>query len=290
MQKIGPVTGSLSLYALTALLPLLLAPINAQRIAPPDKDEERAWKLVWSDEFNQPNGSAVDESKWVVEVGGKGWGNRELEYYTSRPENLFIRDGKLVIEARRENFAIPGGPTRQYTSARLKTAGRFSQQYGRFEARIKIPSGQGMWPAFWMLGENIGEVAWPACGEIDIMENIGKEPSTIHGSIHGPGYIGNAGLQVPYTLPGKHRFADDFHVFAVEWEPNAIRFYVDDDLYVTRTRADLRREWTWVFDHPFFLVLNLAVGGQWPGNPGATTVFPQDMLVDYVRVYQRVKP
>ncbi len=290
MQQIGPVTGLLSFYSFMALLLLSLPRINAQQITPAGKQEERRWKLVWSDEFNQPNGSAVDASKWVMEVGGKGWGNRELEYYTSRPENLFIRDGALVIEARRENFATPREPTRQYTSARLKTAGKFSQQYGRFEARIKIPSGQGMWPAFWMLGDNIGEIAWPACGEIDIMENIGKEPSTIHGSIHGPGYIGDAGIQAPYTLPGKERFADDFHVFAVEWEPEAIRFYVDNDLYATRTRADLRRGWKWVFDHPFFLLLNLAVGGRWPGNPDAATVFPQYMLVDYVRVYQHAKP
>jgi beta-glucanase (GH16 family) len=290
VQKIGPATEFLSFCSFMALSLFLLPRIDAQQITPAGKQEERGWKLVWSDEFNQPNGSALDASKWVVEVGGQGWGNRELEYYTSRPENLFIRDGALVIEARRENFAIPGGPIQHYTSARLKTAGRFSQQYGRFEARIKIPSGQGMWPAFWMLGDDIDEVAWPACGEIDIMENIGKEPSTIHGSLHGPGYIGDAGIQAPYTLPGKRRFADDFHVFAVEWEPEAIRFYVDDDLYVTRTRADLHPGWKWVFDHPFFLLLNLAVGGSWPGNPDATTVFPQYMLVDYVRVYQRLKP
>jgi beta-glucanase (GH16 family) len=152
---------------------------------------------------------------------------------------------------------------------------------------MKIPYGQGMWPAFWMLGDDIERVGWPACGEIDIMENIGKEPSTVHGSIHGPGYIGKTGIEAPYRLPGQQRFADDFHLFAVEWEPNTIRLYVDKDLCAARTRADLKPGWRWVFDHPFFLLLNVAVGGDWPGNPDASTVFPQTMLVDYVRVYRR---
>lgn len=243
--------------------------------------------MTWSDEFNGPNGSGVDPLKWVVEVGGKGWGNQELEYYTSRRENAYIRNGNLVIGARRENYTGSDGVSRNYTSARLKTAGEFSQAYGRFEARIKLPAGQGMWPAFWMLGDDIDKAGWPACGEIDIMENIGKEPSTIHGSIHGPGYTGREGIEAHYTLPARRRFADDFHVFAVDWEPNAIRFYVDHQFYVTRTRSDLRPGWKWVFDHPFFLLLNVAVGGDWPGNPDSTTVFPRTVLVDYVRVYQR---
>lgn len=255
--------------------------------ASPNPLKDKKWRLTWNDEFNGSNGSGVDPSKWVVEVGGKDWGNEELEYYTSRRENAYIQDGNLVIKARRENYAGTDRVSRNYTSARLKTAGRFSQAYGRFEARIKVPAGQGMWPAFWMLGDDIDKAGWPACGEIDIMENIGKEPSTIHGSIHGPGYTGEVGIEAPYVLPEKRRFADDFHIFAVEWEPNAIRFYVDDDLYVTRSRSDLRPDWMWVFDHPFFLILNLAVGGDWPGNPDATTVLPQTMLVDYVRVYQR---
>ena len=192
-----------------------------------------------------------------------------------------------MIEALRENYTGTDGVNRNYTSARLKTAGKFSQTYGRFEGRIKIPFGQGMWPAFWMLGDDIEKAVWPDCGEIDIMENIGKEPSTVHGSIHGPGFSGDDGIEAHYRLPGNRRFADDFHVFAVEWEPNAIRFYVDDELYVTRTRADLPPGRKWVFDHPFFLLLNVAVGGDWPGNPDSTTIFPQTMLVDYVRVYQR---
>jgi beta-glucanase (GH16 family) len=266
-------------------LSFLSVGLNAQGTAAGGK--QTGWKLVWSDEFDRPNGSAVDASKWVTEVGGEGWGNQELEYYTNRPQNIFIRDGNLVIRAWRESYTGADGVKRNYTSARLKSAGKFSQTYGRFEARIKIPAGQGMWPAFWMLGDDIEKVGWPACGEIDIMENIGKEPSMVHGSIHGPGFVGGDGIEAPYTLSAKRRFADDFHIFAVEWEPNAIRFYVDHDLYVTRTRADLHRGWKWVFDHPFFLVLNLAVGGDWPGNPDSGTVFPQKMLVDYVRVYQR---
>jgi beta-glucanase (GH16 family) len=270
---------------LVAIYASLTVAALAQASPIPTKDGK--WKLTWSDEFNGPNGSGVDPSKWVVEVGGKGWGNKELEYYTTRRENAHIQDGNLVIEARRENYTGTDGTNRNYTSARMKTARKFSQTYGRFEARIKIPSGQGMWPAFWMLGDDIDKAGWPACGEIDIMENIGKEPSTIHGSIHGPGYTGGVGIEAPYSLPEKRRFADDFHIFAVEWEPDAIRFYVDDDLYVTRARSDLRPGWKWVFDHPFFLLLNVAVGGDWPGNPDTSTVFPQTMLVDYVRVYRR---
>jgi beta-glucanase (GH16 family) len=244
------------------------------------------WTLTWSDEFNGPNGSPPDASKWVSETGGEGWGNSELEYYTARPENVYQQDGNLVIKALQEKYT-GGGVTRNYTSARLKTQGKFSQAYGRFEARIKIPSGQGMWPAFWMLGDDIDKAGWPACGEIDIMENIGKEPAIVYGSIHGPGYVGGTGLGAPFHLPAGQVFADDFHLYAVEWEPDAIRLYVDDHLYSTRTRADLRPGWKWTFDHPFFLILNVAVGGDWPGSPDASTVFPQTMLVDYVRVYKR---
>jgi beta-glucanase (GH16 family) len=251
---------------------------------------KKHWILTWSDEFNGPNHSTVDPSKWVVERGGEGWGNQELEYYTTRPQNIYLEHGKLVITALREKFTGPDGISRAYTSARLKTQGKFSQAYGRFEARIKLPRGQGMWPAFWMLGEDIDTVGWPACGEIDIMENIGKEPGIVHGSIHGPGYVGGVGLEAPYQLPKGQKFAHRYHIFAVEWDPEAIRLYVDKHLYVTRTRADLRAGWKWAFDHPFFIILNLAVGGDWPGNPDATTELPQSMLVDYVRVYREAEP
>jgi len=257
--------------------------VAAQTAPPPPP----SWKLVWSDEFNGPNGARVDSSKWVAETGGGGWGNDELEYYTSRPQNASQENGNLVIKVLQEKYTGADGVTRNYTSARLKTLGKFSQTYGRFEARIKIPRGQGIWPAFWMLGNEIENPGWPACGEIDIMENIGKEPALVHGTIHGPGYSGGNGIGAAYELPGDQRFADDFHLFSVEWEPNAIRFYVDDHLYATRIPTDLPQGTRWVYDHPFFLLLNVAVGGGWPGNPDPTTVFPQTMLVDYVRVYNR---
>jgi beta-glucanase (GH16 family) len=246
-----------------------------------------AWTLVWSDEFNGPTGSAIDSTKWSFDLGGKGWGNNELETYTNRPENVRVQDGSLVINAIKETFTGADNTTRNYTSARLLTKHKFSQTYGRFEARIKIPFGQGIWPAYWMLGDNIDTVRWPNCGEIDIMENIGREPSVVHGTFHGPGYSGGKGIGAAYTLTGGRKFSDDFHTFAVEWEPNVIRFYVDGNLYQTRTPADLPAGTSWVFDHPFFIILNVAVGGGWPGNPDATTVFPQQMRVDYVRVYKR---
>ncbi len=248
---------------------------------------DHSWVLVWSDEFN--HGPDVDPDKWTLETGGYGFGNNELEYYTKRSKNAVVRNGKLVIRALKEEYTGPDGVTRQYTSARLKTQAKFSQKYGRFEARIKIPSGQGLWPAFWMLGDDIEKVDWPACGEIDIMENIGKEPATVHGSIHGPGYSGTEGIEARYTLPSGHVFADRFHVYSVEWEPGAIRFYVDNHLYVTRTPSDIPPAQKWVFDHPFFLLLNVAVGGDWPGSPDSHTRFPQAMLVDYVRVSVREK-
>ena len=248
------------------------------------------WSLVWSDEFDGPSGSAVDSSKWSFDIGGNGWGNNELETYTDRTVNAHVEGGLLVIKALKETFTGTDGITRNYTSARLLTKNKFTQAYGRFEARIKIPYGQGIWPAFWMLGDNIGTVGWPTCGEIDIMENIGKEPSIVHGTFHGPGYSGAQGISAAYALPNGQKFSDDFHTFAVEWEPNVVRFYVDGLLYKTRTPADLPAGKSWVFDHPFFVILNVAVGGGFPGNPDATTVFPQQMLVDYVRVYQRVTP
>jgi len=237
------------------------------------------WTLVWSDEFD---GSELDRNKWVPETGGHGWGNRELQHYTGRPENVRVADGKLVIEARRERYG-----DNEYTSARLKTAGLMEQMHGRFEARIKVPRGQGIWPAFWMLGADIGKVGWPRSGEIDIMEIIGKEPATLYGTLHGPGYSGDKAFSQPSPLE-RGIFADDYHVFAVEWEPGEIRWYRDGVRFHT-ARPDLVTG-DWVFEHPFFVLLNLAVGGLWPGNPDSTTVLPQQMLVDYVRVYKRGAP
>lgn len=245
-----------------------------------------AWALTWSDEFDGPNGSGVDPQKWIMETGGHGWGNNELEYYTNRTQNAYLENGSLVIKAIKEDYTGPDFVARSYTSARLKTQNKFTQTFGRFEARIKVPYGQGIWPAFWMLGSDINQVGWPRCGEIDIMENIGKEPSTVHGTIHGPGYSGGSGIGAAYSLTNNQRFTDDYHIYAVEWEPKAIRWYVDGNLFKTITTKDLPAGTEWVFNHPFFMLLNLAVGGSWPGYPDNTTAFPQVMLVDYVRVYQ----
>jgi beta-glucanase (GH16 family) len=249
----------------------------------------RAATLTWSDDFNGPAGSAPDQGRWGYDIGGSGWGNQELEYYTNSTGNAALDgNGHLVITARREN---PGGfscwyGSCQYTSARLLTAGRFTQKYGRVEARIKIPRGKGMWPAFWMLGDNIGSVGWPNSGEIDVMENVGQEPSTVHGSLHGPGYSGGNSLTGGYTLGGGQAFADDFHTFTVDWDPGSVTFSVDGNQYERRTPADTRGN-PWVFDHPFFIILNVAVGGSWPGSPDGSTSFPQQMVVDYVHVYDQ---
>jgi beta-glucanase (GH16 family) len=243
------------------------------------------WVQTWSDEFSG-TGSVPDATKWNIEVGGH-WSNNELQAYTNRPQNVRLENGNLVITATKEDYTGADGVSRSYTSARLRTLGKFTQKYGRFEARIKLPQGQGMWPAFWLLGDDINTTGWPGCGEIDIMENVGHDMSKVYGTIHGPGYSGASGISANYTLPNAQKFSDDFHVFAVEWEPSAIRFYVDGNLYETRTPADLPAGTKWAFDHPFFVIVNLAVGGDWPGNPDATTQFPQSMLVDYVRVYER---
>ena|SRR6478736_3369611 len=239
------------------------------------------YKLVWSDEFNGAKGSAVDSTKWTFDVGGTGWGNDELEYYTDTTNNAAMDGaGNLVITAKQEKMS-----GKNYTSARLKTQGIKTFTYGRVEARMKISEGQGLWPAFWMLGDDIASNPWPACGEIDIMENIGKEPNIIHATIHGPGYSAGSGPTKQYSLPDT--VASAFHVFAIEWEANAIRWYVDDTLYSTKTPSDIPSSATWVYAHPFFIIMNLAVGGGWPGNPDGTATFPQELKVDYVRVCQK---
>ncbi|HEY0565819.1 MAG TPA: glycoside hydrolase family 16 protein [Terriglobales bacterium] len=262
-----------------------LQPIRSSAPVPPAATASKP-QLLWSDDFSGENGAPPDPSKWISEVGGNGFGNNELEYYTSRTANAQIEGGNLVITAQREHYTGRDGVTREYTSARLKTQGHFAQAYGRFEARIKLPQGQGIWPAFWLLGNDIDSVGWPKCGEIDILEMLGHDTSTAYGTIHGPGYSGSNGIQSKFVLPAGQHLSEDFHVFAIEWEPTQIRFYVDNKLYGTRTPAELPTGAKWVYDHPFFILLNLAVGGNWPGNPDATTKFPQKMLVDYVRVYR----
>jgi beta-glucanase (GH16 family) len=243
------------------------------------------WTLTWSDEFNGPDGSAVDATKWKHDVGGTGWGNNELEYYTDASQNAVVQGGNLVITATTDGasqYKCSYG-TCKYTSARLLTQGLFSQEYGRFEARAQMPTGKGLWPAIWALGDNIDTVSWPACGEIDFMETIGTDIMNNHGSLHMPNNYGPSGT---YMLPNGASYADGFHVFAFEWEPGTIRFYVDDTLYETQ-KTPVPSGDTWEFDHPFFLLINVAVGGQWPGSPDATTTFPQTLKVDYVRVYQK---
>jgi beta-glucanase (GH16 family) len=248
---------------------------------------DSGWSLVWSDEFAQADGSAPASTNWVYETGGNGWGNSELESYTNRRLNSKIQSGNLVIEARQETYTGADNITRNYTSARLKTLGKQSWRYGRIEARMKIPKGQGLWPAFWTMGTDIATAGWPTCGEIDIMENIGKEPRIVHGTAHGPGYSGAGGIGGPYTLPGTAAIGDDFHLFAIEWDTNKVRWLFDNHAYFTLTPAQLPAGKTWVYDKPFFILLNVAVGGSWPGAPDGTTTFPQQLLVDYVRVYAR---
>jgi beta-glucanase (GH16 family) len=233
------------------------------------------WQLVWSDEFD---GTALDTTKWSIDIGN-GFGTGQQDYDTDRPENVSVANGLLALSARQESYA-----GQSYTSGRIETSGHFTQAYGRFEASIQIPQGQGMWPAFWLLGDDYAQAGWPQCGEIDVMENRGADPTSVVGSLHGPG---GDNVTAGYTLPSGASFSDGFHQFAVEWEPGVVRWYVDDTLYETRSSDTFPRSQPWVFDHPFFVILDLAVGGQFGGNAGASTPFPQSMQVDYVRVYSR---
>ena len=263
--------------AFAVLLSLAIVPASAQTTS--------GWKLIWSDEFKGPAGSPPDSTKWNYDLGGGGWGNFEAETYTNSPQNVFQDgNGNLVIRAIRDSSGL-------YTSTRLQTGSPgasthtadLSWQYGRIVARIKLPFGKGVWPAFWMLGENIDQVNWPACGEVDILETIGTDITTNHGSLHAPSYNPTG----TYALPNGAKYSDGVHTFAAEWEPGVVRFYVDDALYETRTSGETDAGGTWEFDHPFFLLLNVAVGGMWPGDPDSTTVFPQTLKVDWVRVYTK---
>ncbi|GAB4085253.1 glycoside hydrolase family 16 protein [Myceligenerans cantabricum] len=238
--------------------------------------EPTAEQLVWSDEFDGPDGTAPSSANWTHELGDHGWGNGELQNYVDNRQNSALDgNGNLVITARQNG----GG----YTSARLVTKNKVQPQYGHIEARIQIPRGQGIWPAFWMLGGNFPDVQWPDSGEIDIMENVGYEPHLVHGTLHGPGYSGGGGVGGAYQHPQGWSFADDFHTFAIDWAPDRITWSVDGNAYMTKTPADVPG--SWVYNQQFFMILNVAVGGEWPGYPDGTTQFPQRMLVDYVRVY-----
>lgn len=270
---------AVNLLALVGCNTAAPTPVPTPTLAPPPTPEwiRAGWELVWHDEFDGPE---INSDYWTHEIGGHGWGNGEYQYYTDDPKNSYIEDGYLVIQALEER--IQGKP---YTSARLITRDKVETTYGRIEARLKVPYGQGLWPAFWMLGNDLGTAGWPHNGEIDVMENVGFEPAVIHGTVHGPGYSGADGIGGAKRLAGNERYADDFHTFAIEWEAEEIRWYMDDEMYFKLTPDAVPGEW--VYDHDFFLLLNVAVGGLWPGYPDETTTFPQTMLVDYVRIYQR---
>jgi beta-glucanase (GH16 family) len=269
-----------------------IMPENEEPAAPPT-DLPGGWKLVWSDEFDGPAGSPPDAVKWGYDLGGAGWGNQEWEYYTDLPENAALDGaGSLVITALEVSENDRRGldcwyGACKFTSARIQSQDRFEFTYGRVEARIQLPYGQGVWPAFWMLGSDIDQTGWPACGEIDIMENIGSEPGKVHGTVHGPGYSGEHGISSAFSLADGQHFREDFHVFTLEWTENEIRWIVDGTSYAVLDKKSFSESRPWVFDHPFFILLNLAIGGNWPGYPDSTSTFPQQMLVDYIRVYQQ---
>lgn len=267
------------------LFPAFLLGLTAFSFFSCDPDETQTVttfeNVVMEENFD---GTELDTSLWSYDIGDgssqglSGWGNNELQYYTDRPENVKVEDGILNITARKEAYEEAS-----YTSGRILTKLNFDQKYGRFEARMKLPWGQGLWPAFWLLGADIDEVGWPQTGEIDIMEYRGQEPTRIHGSVHGPGYSGAEAVSKSYNLEGD-RFDTDFHVFGIEWGKDYINFYVDDDLYNQITPEDVDGEW--VYNKPFYILINMAVGGSFVGSPTEDTVFPQTLEIDYVRVYQ----
>jgi beta-glucanase (GH16 family) len=241
----------------------------------PDTDtipQPKGWKLVWHDEFNGPN---IDNTKWSYEVNGDGGGNNELQYYTDNSKNSYIENGCLVIKALKENYL-----GKNYTSARMRTMNKGDWTYGRFEIKAKLPYGKGLWPAIWMLPTDWVYGGWPTSGEIDIMELLGQETYKVYGTIHyGPAYPNNQHSGGYYTLPNG-TFANEFHTFALEWDSTSIKWFVNDILYHTESKGR-------PFDQRFHILLNVAVGGNWPGSPDETTIFPQTMTVDYVRVYEK---
>jgi beta-glucanase (GH16 family) len=283
---------------LLAAFLLLSAPALAKAPVAPARPESGSWSLAWSDEFDGPAGTLPDPVKWKYDVGADGWGNRELEDYCApgspapcdarAPNAVQDGRGRLVISAARNS-------TGAWTSARLNTKGLEQIKYGRVEARLRLPAAAGLWPAFWLLGSDISATGWPDCGEIDVMENVpanvpgGLGADVIKSTLHGPGYSGVQGVGRTLKFPGGGRVDDEFHVYGVIWSPGKIEFYVDDPArpYFKATPKSLPKGKHWVFDKPFFIIMNLAVGGSWPKNPDATTPNPARMLVDYVRVYRR---
>jgi len=252
-----------------------------------EPEEEKSWQLVWEDEFD---GDELDMEKWSYQLGDGchlgenlcGWGNNELQYYTEREENISLEDGFLTITAHEEDYEGSN-----FTSARIRTENKGDWKYGRLEIRAKLPQGQGIWPAIWMLPTEEVYGGWPQSGEIDIMEMVGHEPETVHGTVHfGDPWPDNQNKGEPYSLESGI-FADNYHVFSIEWEQNKIEFFVDGNLFFTVTQnTDPLSSYTYPFNEKFHMIMNIAVGGNWPGNPDSTTEFPQTMSVDYVRVYQ----
>lgn len=259
--------------------------VSATSVAAPTPwGQSSSWKLAWSDEFKGPPGAPPDPNKWTPEIGGAGWGNQQLEYDTDNKNAYQDGQGHLILEARKNDSASYQcwyGRC-EYTSALITTSGHFSFTYGLLEASIKVPYGQGIWSTFWLLGDNCATVGWPTCGEIDIMENIGRQPDLIYGTVHGPAYFSGT-----YRLP-RGAFSASFHVFALQWDPGHLYFLVDGINYFTVDRATLANQAGWVYNHPFSIILGAPVGGVWPDSPDSTTIFPQKMYISYVRLYTKV--
>jgi beta-glucanase (GH16 family) len=279
-------------YGAIALVLWSFSSCTKPSLAPAISNDE--WVQVWSDEFDAAAGAGIDTSKWRpdtadgCQVGICGWGNQEKQFYASGPDNL-AQDGRghLILVAR----VAPAGLTCyygacRYTSAKITTRGKFHASPGLVEARIRLPMGQGLWPAFWMLGASYPATSWPNCGELDIMENHGSQPATISSAIHGPGYSGQTPFAHATSLQGRD-FSSDFHRFSVAWDSTLVRFFVDDTLHYSVARAAVEHRGSWVFDQPFFVILNLAVGGTFDGDPQSDAILPATMLVDYVRAYRR---
>jgi beta-glucanase (GH16 family) len=235
------------------------------------------YTLVWSDEFDS---NQINQNNWSFETGNNnGWGNSELEYYTNSTNNAFVSQGNLIIEARQESN---GGFA--YTSARMKTENNQSFAYGRMDIRAMLPKGQGIWPALWMLGNNINTVNWPTCGEIDMMELLGQQPNKVYGTIHwGVNASSQQSIGTSYVL-NSGSFDQQFHVYSLIWRQDSLNMYIDDQQFLGVPRNQVTSPYP--FDKAFFFIFNIAVGGNWPGSPDGTTVFPQRMIVDYIRVFQ----
>lgn len=281
----------LNISKILIILILCSSLASCQKKNPIDNDNQNiptpeGWELVWHDEFD---GTSIDLNKWEYEVNAQGGGNNELQYYTNRSENSFIENGNLVIQALKENYTGPEG-TREYTSARLRTLRKGDWKYGRFDIKAKLPFGQGIWPAIWMMPSESKYGGWAASGEIDILELLGHESNKVYGTLHyGGQWPAHVHTGKSYTL-SQGTFADEFHLFTIEWDTTQFRWYVDGIFYQSQTQwHTANAPYPAPFDQYFHLILNVAVGGNWPGNPDNTTVFPQMMIVDYVRVFKKIK-